>query len=315
MNFQNLLTVGTADFYLDVAFRKAKEKTDLQRGKVIGKRLEKSKALELKRICVVKDSLSSNFTNILKSFPSLNTLPRFYLELVKCTIDYVGMKKSLGALNWAEKKIRYFYGFYAGKIGNCNDLARINSYRREFYGRVSSVVKQIKKELQFLEASRKIMKSYPALKTDIKTAVITGFPNVGKTTLLYKLTGSKPEISDYAFTTKSLNLSYLKHNNRKIQIIDAPGTLNRFDKMNSIEKQAHLAIKYLADTLIYVFDLTEPFPLDEQIKLYESLRKEDKEIIVYLSKTDFLEKDKMNSFRKDFNFISNIESLKNKLTG
>lgn len=313
MNFQNLLTIGAPDFYLDVAFRKAKDKTDIQRTTINGSRLDKSKTLELRRVCVVKDSLSTNFTNILKSFPSMSTLPRFYLELVKCTIDYPSLKKALGAVNWAEKKVRYFYGFYAGKMGNCRDIDKINDYRREFYGRVSSVVKQIKKELQFLEEARKIMKSYPAVKTEIKTAVIVGFPNVGKTTLMYKLTGSKPEINSYAFTTKSLNFSYLKHDDKKIQIVDAPGTLNRFEKMNSIEKQAHLAVKYLATVLVYVFDITEPFPLDEQIKLYENLKKENKEIIIYLSKTDILDKDKINSFRKDFNFTSNIESLKKKL--
>ena len=38
--------------------------------------------------------------------------------------------------------------------------------------------------------------------------------------------------------------------------------------MNNIEKVAFLAIKLLAEKIIYVFDLTEPYTMEEQEKLY-----------------------------------------------
>ena len=145
------------------------------------------------------------------------------------------------------------------------------------------------------------------------TITICGFPNVGKTTLLYKLTGSKPEIGEYAFTTKSINVGYIeadiKHKKQKFQILDTPGTLNRFDKMNNIEKQAYLAIKYLANMLVYVFDLAESFPIEDQKQLYFGLKEFNKPMLVYLSKKDVLDADVVKAFEKDFLGKNNIKHV------
>ncbi|MBN1157548.1 50S ribosome-binding GTPase, partial [Candidatus Woesearchaeota archaeon] len=124
-------------------------------------------------------------------------------------------------------------------------------------------------------------------------------PNVGKTTLLFKLTGAKAEINSYPFTTKSINLGYFSNGEEKIQVIDTPGTLNRFDRMNSIEQQAHLALKYLADTIVYVFDLTGEYPMEQQLKLYDSIKKFNKKVIIYFSKEDVVGKEKIKGFAAD----------------
>ena len=158
-------------------------------------------------------------------------------------------------------------------------------------------------------ATRKIMKGYPNVKTAIPTICICGFPNVGKSTLLAKISTAKPEIKNYAFTTKGLNLGYIKTPKQKLQLIDTPGTLNRFEKMNVIEKQAYLAIKHCADLIIYIFDLTEPYPLGAQEKLFNNLKKFNKPMIVYLSKTDVLDAEIVLSFKKH-KPITDIEKLK-----
>ena len=295
MNFQNLKNIESYKTYLDIAFSKAKKSVDLYKQKSAKKGpMIMARESENTRIDSISDALNHHFLAILKSFPQVDSLPEFYNELIKCTIDYPELKKSLGAVNWAVDKISEFTKFYRKKIVRCEDLRKIYEYRTQYYGRISSILRQIKNNLVFLEAARRIMKSYPAIKTSLPTVVIAGFPNVGKTTLLYNLTGSKPEIQSYAFTTKGINQGFL---NNKVQILDTPGTLNRFDKMNNIEKIAYLAIKHCADILVYVFDLTEPYPLSDQIKLYETLKQEREDIIIYLSKSDLLSKDIVKSFR------------------
>ena len=312
MNFQYLKSVEDAKFFIDLAFRKANEKASLMRGtkKFKGTRLEKSKKIELLKIDTIKDVVVDKLLAILKVFPDLDGLPEFYRELVKCTIDYPALKKSLGALNWAKQKTIDMHKEYSQKIRKCKSPEKINDYRRQFYGRISSFLKQINKQLKFLETARRAMKQYPAIKTGIKTIAIAGFPNVGKTTLLFKLTGSKPDIQPYAFTTKGINVGYIMEGTKKkVQVLDTPGTLNRFDKMNSIEKVAFLALKLLAEKIIYVFDLTEPYPLEDQVKLYKKIKETKKPTLIYLSKTDILDKEIVGNFSKKYKHES-IEKIR-----
>ena len=312
MNFQNLGKIEPYMFYLDVAFKSAKTKGDLTRQKRLGKdKLKRSKAIEREKITAITKSLVRKLSRILNAFPYVDELHPFYQELVKCTLDYDALKKSLGAVNWVVKKVEEFSNKTINNIKRTQDIRKINSYRREFYGRVSSLIKQIRKDFVNLDEARKVMKEYPIIKTSLFTVAITGFPNIGKTTLLYKLTGSKPEINSYAFTTKRINVGYFQEDNKKIQVLDTPGTFNRFDKMNNIEKQAFLAMKYCSNFIIYVFDLTEPYSLEEQIKLYEKIKDIGKSVIIYLSKTDILDREIIHKFKiKEKAIFKTIPDLK-----
>ena len=105
MNFQNLKSIEDDKFFLDVAFGRATEKASLIRGnkELSGTRIDRSKKIELIKLDVIREEISTRLLNILKTFPSLEELPEFYNELIKCTLDYPALKKSLGALNWAKK--------------------------------------------------------------------------------------------------------------------------------------------------------------------------------------------------------------------
>jgi len=311
MNFQDLKNVEHINFYFGVAAKRTTKKIDeLRQGSLRGSNLQRSRFLELSKLESMEKELSEQLMNILKSFPSFDNLSEFYKELIDVTLGIVELKKALAALKWCTDKNREFLILYKRKIKDSTEITRINSYRREFYGRVGSTLKQIKKSMEFLEYSRRTMLDFPTIKTSITSIAIAGFPNVGKSTLLNKLTGSKAKVGAYAFTTTGVNLGYTVINEEKVQFLDVPGTLERFEKQNVIEKIATLSLKYVAEAIIYVFDLTETYPLEKQIKLYESLKKTRKPIIVYLAKTDIVDN---AEFRKKYNAVTNVDDLKKAL--
>lgn len=282
MDFQKIIEVREPDFYLDVAFKRSKGKDN--------------------QLDLFSGYLVNAFDKIVRSFPSFDNLSEFHKELVSNFFDYDLVKKHLGTLKWAGTRIKSLQREYTKKF---------KTDKKEFFGRASSVVYQIKPSLEYLENARKLLREFPSVK-ELFTICIAGFPNVGKTTLLANITSSKPEINSYAFTTKVINIGYINRGLKTIQILDTPGTLDREDKMNQIEKQAYLAMRYVADVLVYVFDLTEPYSLEDQLKLYETIKKYDKEIIIFLSKKDLVEA-KFKPFLKKQKFkelvITDFEEL------
>jgi nucleolar GTP-binding protein len=301
MSLHSIPKVESADFYLDVAFRRGKEKAaKLPSSKK--DRLRRLIEVETVRIAAVEKALSKKLSHILDTFPSFDQLAPFYLELVKCTIEYRELKKSLAAVNWAIGKVKDFSRLYINNIRRSRFEGIIKKHKREFYGRVSSAVKQIKPQLAMLEEARIEMRKFPLVKTSLPTVVIAGYPNVGKTTLLKELTGSEPKIASYPFTTKRLMIGYCKIGEKKLQFIDTPGLLDRpLEKRNRIELQAVLALKHVANRILFLIDASEScgYGIKTQISLLRQVESSfDVPLTPILSKADITPKSSLDETKK-----------------
>lgn len=81
---------------------------------------------------------------------------------------------------------------------------------------------RLKKFIESQEKTKKSRKGKPGIKKEDMQAVIVGFANSGKSTLLSLLTNVKPEISSYPFTTKHSIVGIMKHSGIGIQVIEIP---------------------------------------------------------------------------------------------
>ncbi|MFP4523652.1 MAG: GTPase [Candidatus Woesearchaeota archaeon] len=302
MGFSDLPPIERVEVYLDTAFRKARLNA---RKHVLADHeksvLNREKSLALIKIDTVRSHITSSFQKIIAAYPNFDNLTEFYTQLLHLTLDYNTLKKSLGSFKWVVDQTHSFSKEFARKIKRTSDAQKAAQLLKQYYGRVSSVLKQIKKELVYLNSAREVLRTFPSLKQDTFTVAIAGFPNVGKSTLLSQITPAKPQIHSYAFTTKGLNQGYAKKNGLDIQFIDTPGTLNRLEKMNTVEKIAYLALRYAADYVVYVFDITQAsYPLADQQKLFKQLKKSAKPIVCYLSKTDLLSDAQIEGFESLF---------------
>ncbi|MBS3166100.1 50S ribosome-binding GTPase [Candidatus Woesearchaeota archaeon] len=310
MNFEKIPPIPGRKELLDIAFRKAREKASQKELK--GTWIQIAQQKESMKIDIVKDTIVSKLDNIIRTFPSFGQLPFFYNELIMHTLDYATLKKSMGAINWAIQKIRAFQQLYVKKIRREQNKSRVEGLVREFYGRLSSILKQIDPQLKYLEASRKMMRTFPDIK-DMFTVCIYGFPNVGKTTFLNKLAGTNAKVAAYAFTTTSINSGFIKIGENNIQILDVPGTLAREEKLNSIEMQAEIVLKNLAKVVIFIFDLSgySGYSIKKQEQLYKKIvNNSNHPVLVYLSKVDITEPEDIEEFKhKHFS----VEEIKERI--
>jgi len=306
----NIQKVGTDKFYFDVALRQSRKPIKMPR---FLKGLKRTKYSEIERIRAFTNNLNGNLTTIERTFPSLQDLDNFYVDLIDNNIGADKLKKTISKIKGTIKLIRSLEGQQIKKIRSAGTKEKVQMAEKSFFGRVSSALKKVHKDLEFLENSRKEFRKFPKIKTGMKTVCIAGYPNVGKSTLLRKLTTAKPEVNIYPFTTKGLMMGYIDH---EIQIIDTPGTFRDKKTMNSIEMQAYLALKHLADSIIIVIDYTEScgYSVKLQEELIDRIKKEfkKKKILRYASKQDLMTKEDLKKY-SDKNTIFDAKTLKEKL--
>jgi nucleolar GTP-binding protein len=326
MSLRAIPKVETADFYIDLAFRRGKEKAGklpIQRQQ---QRMSRRISVETTRVQEVGMDLAERLRDVITSFPEFDKLAPFYLDLVKCTIDFDDLKHSLGAVNWAVHRIEEFTKYHLGLMRRSESEENLQKVKREYYGRASSAVKQIKKSLSFLEDARLKMRHFPVIKTSMPTIIIAGYPNVGKTTLLSLLTTSTPKIASYPFTTQQLMIGYALIGEEKFQFVDTPGLLDRpLNKRNSIELQAILALKHISARILFVVDASEScgYSVKDQISLLKQIEKSfGIPVIPILSKSDITPAESIEAAKKllKIKFIVSsadtkaIEELKNSFT-
>ena len=296
-------TIPTPDEILDKGFSRGKKAADLLRTQKIPKHL-KGKKIEERRVVTACQVIKDKLKSILDAVPEIEELHPFYQDYIDITVGVDSMKQALGALNWAYGILAQLEREYSRKFKR-NPSERASSIQREAYGRIASVVNKIEKDLDFLDFAKSKLRNMPTIDFEATTIVIAGFPNVGKSTLLRQISGADPQVADYPFTTKGIQIGHTERHWKSIQIIDTPGLLDRpVLEMNDIELNAIVALEHLADAILFIFDGSETcgFHLESQYNLLKQIEKIFGEIpIIYLFNKMDIEQDKeyINQFVDD----------------
>ncbi len=270
---RKLPTVLTADELLNKAFKRA--------SKVSG-RNKKEKAVN--KLAAVSNVLSDYFNKIVSAHPSYSSLPDFYREMVDIVAGISTIRKSLGALKWANGMVQRIINRSIRQVKGGKDPDVVI---RAAYGRIASVIEQIDDELRFLNEAKRKMQKIPTFEEG-DVVVVAGYPNVGKSSFVARVSTVKPEIATYPFTTKEVYVGIARLDGR-VQIVDTPGILDRpIHRRNAIERRAVLCLRYLADCILFIIDPTEScgYSINAQLSLLEEVKSLGKPVIAVYSRAD-----------------------------
>ncbi len=173
-----------------------------------------------------------------------------------------------------------------------------NKATNKHLGILRKKIANIKKDMVKKKGGRGV--GFAVKKTGDATAVLVGFPNAGKSSLLVAITNAESQVAAYAFTTLEVIPGTMDYDGAKIQILDVPGLIEGAAEGKGGGAKVASVIR-VADLLMIVLDANRPEGLykllDELYGLDIRINKERPKIIVERKDTGGLE----------------IESLKHKV--
>ena len=205
-------------------------------------------------------------------------------------------KLALGQINTAKHLIDNVAKDYVRLMKYGDSLYRCKQLKRAALGRMATIMKRQAANLTYLEQVRQHLARLPSIDPYTRTMIVCGFPNVGKSSFMNKVTRADVEVQPYAFTTKSLYVGHMDYKYLRWQVIDTPGILDHpLEERNVIEMQAVTALAHLRACVLYFIDPSEQcgHMLEEQVKLFESIKPlfTNKPLIVVANKSDIVQID------------------------
>ncbi|ODM99887.1 putative nucleolar GTP-binding protein 1 [Orchesella cincta] len=290
-NFKKIAVVPTSTEFIDVTLSKTQRKTPT----VIHKhyKITRIRQFYMRKVRFTQSNFHERLSQIIQEFPKLEDVHPFYADLMNVLYDKDHYKLALGQLNTCRHLIDNVAKDYVRLLKYGDSMYRCKQLKRAAMGRMATLIKRQAPALQYLEQVRQHLGRLPSIDPNTRTILVCGFPNVGKSSFVNKITRADVEVQPYAFTTKSLYVGHTDYKYLRWQVVDTPGILDHpLEERNTIEMQAITALAHLRAAVLYVADPSEQcgYNLQQQIDLFNNIRPlfANKPLIFVLNKTDVI---------------------------
>lgn len=311
-NFKKIAVVPTAKDFIDIILSKTQRKTPT----VVHKhyKISRIRAFYMRKVKYTQQNFHDRLSRIIQEFPKLDDVHPFYADLMNVLYDKDHYKLGLGQLNTARHLIDNVAKDYVRLLKYSDSLYRCKQLKRAALGRMATIMKRQATNLAYLEQVRQHLARLPSIDPYTRTIIICGFPNVGKSSFINKITRADVEVQPYAFTTKSLYVGHTDYKYLRWQVIDTPGILDHpLEERNVIEMQAVTALAHLRAAILYFIDPSEQcgHSIEEQISLFESIKPlfTNKPLLVVLNKMDVVRPEELPETKRSL-----LEELEKRCT-
>jgi len=178
--------------------------------------------------------------------------------------------------------------------------------------RIKERIITLRRKIKEIENQRKIIKKKTA---SWWKAVLIGYTNVGKSTILNKLTRARVKVDDKLFATLDpTTRRIVLPDNQRLLLTDTVGFINKLPHHLIAAFHATLQEVEEADILINVLDASHPKVLEQNAathRVLKELNAQNKPIINVLNKIDLVEdKNKLERIKRSLDFPILISAIK-----
>lgn len=288
-NFKNITKIPDSNQLMDIALSKTQRKTPT----IIraGFKISRIRKFYMRKIKFMQESVNEKLSAIVEGFPKLSDIHPFYADLMNVLYDKDHYKLALGHINKAKNIVDKIATDYVRLLKYADSLYRCKALKKAALGRMCTLIKKLKSSLNYLEEVRKHLSRLPQIDTNAKSLIVTGYPNVGKSSFMNNVTNANVDVQDYAFTTQSLYVGHSDYEGQTWQVLDTPGLLDHpLDERNTIEMQSITALAHLNAAILYFIDISETcgYTIEQQVSLFKNIKPlfQAKPLVIVLSKVD-----------------------------
>ncbi|KAK9828781.1 hypothetical protein WJX72_002049 [[Myrmecia] bisecta] len=296
-NFKTINVVPTGKDFVDIVLSKTQRQTPT----VVhnGWAIQRIRSFYMRKVKFTQSSWHDKLTKILDDFPKVDDVHPFYADLLNVLYDRDHYKLALGQLNMARNLIDKVSQDYVRLLKYGDSLYRCKQLKRAAMGRMCTIMKRQSASLAYLEQVRQHMSRLPSIDPNTRTLLVCGYPNVGKSSFMNRVTRADVDVQPYAFTTKSLFVGHTDYKYLRWQVIDTPGILDRpLEERNTIEMQSITALAHLRAAVLYILDISEQcgYTIAQQAALFHSIKPlfANKPLLVVANKTDVASVDSLS---------------------
>ncbi|KAK3018533.1 hypothetical protein RJ639_005099 [Escallonia herrerae] len=288
-NFKKITVVPTGKDFIDIILSRTQRQTPTVVHK--GYAISRIRQFYMRKVKYTQTNFHEKLSTIIEEFPRLDDIHPFYGDLLHVLYNKDHYKLALGQINTARNLIGKISKDYVKLLKYADSLYRCKTLKVAALGRMCTVTKRIGPSLAYLEQIRQHMARLPSIDPNTRTILICGYPNVGKSSFINKITRADVDVQPYAFTTKSLFVGHTDYKYLRYQVIDTPGILDRpFEDRNIIEMCSITALAHLRAAVLFFLDISGScgYSIAQQAALFHSIKSlfMNKPLIIVCNKTD-----------------------------
>lgn len=288
-NFKTISVVPSSKDFVDVILSKTQRKTPTVVRK--GWKISRIRKFYVRKIKFTQQNFHDKITVLIDGFPRLDDIHPFYADLINVLYSRDHYKLALGQISTARTLVDKIGKDYLRLLKFSDSLYRSKQLKRAALGRMCTIVKKLNASLSYLEQVRQHLSRLPSIDPNTRTLMITGYPNVGKSSFINKISRANVEVQPYAFTTKSLFVGHTDYKYLRWQVIDTPGILDHpLEDRNTIEMQAVTALAHLHSSVLFFVDISEScgYTIKQQVSLFNNIKPlfANKPLLIVANKTD-----------------------------